>query len=62
MTRQQEDLCGLLAQAHGRVHVNEGFTDGHVELTVPNGTSFHVSKHGRVVSRSFNHSIYWSYE
>jgi hypothetical protein len=61
LTREQEQFVSDRAtESLGPVHVRDGFTDGHVDVTVPGGQSWRVSYDASHVKDQINHSVDWS--
>lgn len=58
----QERVRDRLTEEHGRVHVRDGYTDEHVELTFPRGVCVYVSKLGLQKNLPADHSVDWRYE
>ncbi len=62
MTRQQESTIDRLALEHGRVAVDEGFADGTVSATVPDGAEFRIHPNGVGRYAGVNFSTSWGYD
>lgn len=59
--RLQDSIIERLACEHGRTHVANGFANGEIRLTIPNGTEYKIGLDGieREIGRNF--SVDWSY-
>jgi hypothetical protein len=62
MNRPQEQTLERWAQEHGRVHVREGYADGHIELTVYGGKSWKVNEQGVPSEQAPDFSVDWGYK
>jgi hypothetical protein len=60
MTREQDTALERLALRHGRVHVREGYADGTVRMTTPNGHELQVDDSGQVLREGHDFSIDWA--
>jgi hypothetical protein len=59
MAREIDNAIERLALKHGRVAVSQGYTDGLVRATTPNGVEHFINEAGRVVRTGLNFSVLW---
>ena len=60
MTRSQEAAVDRLALQFGRVLVADGYSDGAVRVTAPNGAHWRVGEGGVVRDAGVDFSVDWS--
>jgi hypothetical protein len=55
----QDSALDRLAEAHGRVHIADGFEHGDVRATIPSGAEFRVGLDGVAHKIGLNFSVDW---